>query len=191
VINFVTGNQKKFEEASAILQKELPDITFNRVEFDLPEIQGEPEEIVRFKLQHALELQKSDSPLVIEDTSLCFNSLKGLPGPYIKHFLTKLGTSGLFKLVENFEDHSAYSQCIFGLAKTRSEQPKLFVGRTDGKIVAPRGDNKFGWDPVFQPDGFSETFAEMDSKVKNSISHRYRSLKQLSEFLKSNPEYLD
>jgi len=46
------------------------------------------------------------------------------------------------------------------------------VGRTDGRIVAARGDNQFGWDPVFEPAGFDETYAELDKTIKNTISHR-------------------
>jgi inosine triphosphate pyrophosphatase len=46
------------------------------------------------------------------------------------------------------------------------------VGRTEGRIVASRGHTTFGWDPVFQPEGFQETYAEMDKSVKNTISHR-------------------
>jgi hypothetical protein len=49
----------------------------------------------------------------------------------------------------------------------------VFVGRTDGRIVPARGDNQFGWDPVFEPEGFGETYAEMDKGVKNTISHRW------------------
>ena len=52
------------------------------------------------------------------------------------------------------------------------DEPHLFSGRTHGKIVPARGDPGFGWDPIFQPDGFDETFAEMDKTVKNTISHR-------------------
>ena len=48
----------------------------------------------------------------------------------------------------------------------------MFVGRTHGRIVPARGDNQFGWDPVFEPEGFGETYAEMAAKVKNTISHR-------------------
>jgi inosine/xanthosine triphosphate pyrophosphatase family protein len=48
----------------------------------------------------------------------------------------------------------------------------VFVGRTDGRIVPARGDNAFGWDPIFEPQGFSETYAEMDAAIKNTISHR-------------------
>jgi inosine triphosphate pyrophosphatase len=52
-------------------------------------------------------------------------------------------------------------------------EPVLFVGRTAGKIVPARGNNDFGWDPVFEVEGFGLTFAEMEKDIKNSISHRY------------------
>jgi hypothetical protein len=51
-------------------------------------------------------------------------------------------------------------------------EPAVFVGRTEGRIVPARGPPDFGWDPVFQPDGFEATYAEMDKDVKNTISHR-------------------
>ena len=52
-------------------------------------------------------------------------------------------------------------------------EPVVFVGRTEGRIVPARGPTDFGWDPVFQADGFGQTYAEMEKEVKNSISHRY------------------
>lgn len=52
-------------------------------------------------------------------------------------------------------------------------EPITFVGRTEGKIVPARGPADFGWDPIFQPDGFDTTYAEMDKDVKNTISHRW------------------
>ena len=93
-------------------------------------------------------------------------------------------------MVENWDDQSAYAQCIFGIGKSNAE-PQIFVGRTPGLIVRPRGDNKFGWDPVFQPEGFDKTYAELDSAVKNTISHRYRSLKAMCEWIRNNPDYLN
>ena len=59
----------------------------------------------------------------------------------------------------------------------------MFTGRTPGRIVPARGPTDFGWDPVFQPDGFEETYAEMPKAVKNKISHRYRSLTELRTYL--------
>jgi inosine triphosphate pyrophosphatase len=52
-------------------------------------------------------------------------------------------------------------------------EPEVFVGRTEGRIVPARGPASFGWDPIFEPAGYSETYAELDKGVKNTISHRY------------------
>jgi inosine triphosphate pyrophosphatase len=186
-IKFVSGNANKFKEVKDIIEEGLPGYTVIQIKIDLPELQGDPLEITKEKLKHAL--LKEEGPLMIEDTSLCFNALKGLPGPYIKDFLEKLGTTGLNTLLQGFEDKSAYAQCIFGLGNKEGDL-NTFVGRTPGKIVEPRGDNNFGWDPIFNPDGFEETYSQMDKEIKNKISHRYNSLKLLMEFLKENPNYI-
>ncbi len=59
-----------------------------------------------------------------------------------------------------------------------------------GKIVAARGPTDFGWDPIFLPDGFDTTYAEMDKAVKNTISHRSRALAKLRAYLEANPNAL-
>ena len=64
------------------------------------------------------------------------------------------------------------SDCTSSCAAGPGAEPQVFVGRTEGKIVPSRGHTTFGWDPVFQPQGFQETYAEMDKSVKNTISHR-------------------
>ncbi|KAI0232389.1 Inosine triphosphate pyrophosphatase [Lamellibrachia satsuma] len=178
-IVFVTGNAKKLEEVVQILGKTFPyQLTSKKI--DLPEYQGEPDDICISKCKEAAKLIKG--PVIIEDTCLCFNALHGLPGPYIKWFLDKLKPEGLHRLLEGFEDKSAYARCTFAYS---SGNPKdeilLFEGRTEGKIVKPRGCNDFGWDPCFQPDSFEETFAEMSKETKNSISHRYRALEKLRQ----------
>jgi inosine triphosphate pyrophosphatase len=112
---------------------------------------------------------------VTEDTALCFDALGGLPGPYIKDFLTKLGhdgthslstfpsptdpslPAGLNTLLQGFPTNRAYALCTFAYspAPTASNphpEPILFEGKTQGQIVPARGDKVFGWDPVFQPD---------------------------------------
>ena len=74
---------------------------------------------------------------------------------------------------------------MFGFSEGAGQEVKVFEGKTDGTIVTPRGKRDFGWDPVFQPDGFDQTYAELDSKVKNSISHRGRALEKLKEYFSS------
>ena len=109
-----------------------------------------------------LAARQIDGPTLVEDTSLCYNALQGLPGPYVKWFLDKLGHEGLNKMLAGYDDKSAYAQCVFAYVDGPNGEPKVFVGTTDGKIVPARGPTDFGWDPVFQPDGFEETYAEMD-----------------------------
>ncbi|XP_078004379.1 inosine triphosphate pyrophosphatase isoform X3 [Phascolarctos cinereus] len=122
-------------------------------------------------------------PVLVEDTCLCFNALGGLPGPYIKWFLEKLKPEGLYQLLSGFEDKSAYALCTFALSTGRPEDPvQLFKGQTFGQIVEPRGCRDFGWDPCFQPDGYEQTYAELPKAVKNTISHRFRALRELQNY---------
>lgn len=151
------------------------------LKLDLPELQGEPEEISREKCRIAA--QQVGGAVMVEDTSLCFNALKGLPGPYIKWFLGKLGHEGLNRLLVGFDDRTAYAQCIFAYTPGPEVEPLVFVGRTPGRIVPARGPPDFGWDPIFEPDGFERTYAELDKDIKNTISHRYRALDQLRTHL--------
>jgi len=89
-----------------------------------------------------------------------------------------------------FEDKTAYAQCIYAFSEGPDSKPELFVGRCDGEIVPPRGENMFGWDPVFQPKGHVQTFAEMSLEEKNKISHRAKATELLKEYLRKNIERL-
>lgn len=199
-ISFVTGNAKKLEEVRAILGARFPR-EIVAVKLDLPELQGEIDDICKLKCLEAARQVKG--PVMVEDTCLCFNALKGLPGtendslityfldfngqfklpagPYIKWFLDKLGAEGLHKLLDGWEDKSAQAVCTFAYTDRPDGEVILFQGRTEGDIVAPRGPRDFGWDPVFQPTGYDQTYAELPKPKKNEISHRYRALAKLAE----------
>jgi inosine triphosphate pyrophosphatase len=79
-------------------------------------------------------------------------------------------------------------QCIFAYAEGPGVEPVVFVGRTEGKIVPARGPLDFGWDPIFEPDGYDKTYAELDKEIKNTISHRGRSLGKVKAYFKEHPE---
>ena len=172
-ITFVTGNPKKLEEFQAIMKG----LDIVNKKLDLPELQGEAADIALQKVKDAAKI--IDGPAIVEDVSLCFNALNGLPGPYIKDFLGSLKCEGLYKILTAFEDKSAYAQCIFAYCAGPGEEAQIFVGKCEGTIVEPRGDNAFGWDPIFQPTGYEQTFAEIDAEEKNKISHRANALKVL------------
>ena len=176
-ITFISGNAQKVLEIEEILDNSIKLIAYK---LDLPELQGEPEYIATEKCR--LASKEIDGPVMIEDTSLCFNALGGLPGPYIKWFLDKIGLDGLNKLLLGYTDKSAYSQTIFAYTKGKEQPMHLFIGKLDGQIVNPRGNLGFGWDPIFQPDSYTETFGEMEQNKKNAISHRYLALQKVKEY---------
>ncbi|KAJ1468302.1 inosine triphosphate pyrophosphatase-like protein, partial [Baffinella frigidus] len=95
-------------------------------------------------------------------------------GVYIKWFLDGIGHQGLNNMLVAYPDKSAYALTVFAYSSGKGAEPVVFVGRTEGKIVPARGPLDFGWDPIFQPDGFDQTYAEMDKDAKNAISHRFR-----------------
>ncbi|KAF7636383.1 Inosine triphosphate pyrophosphatase [Meloidogyne graminicola] len=107
-IQFAAGNQNKLKELKAILGNNF---NVEHVALDLPEFQGEPDEIVTKKCE--LASKQIEGPVIVEDTCLCFNAFGGLPGPYIKWFLEKLKPDGLIKLLDGFEDKSGYALCTF------------------------------------------------------------------------------
>lgn len=185
-ITFVTGNANKLREVSQILKGNPDaDAALNIVskKIDLPELQGEPHEIATEKCK--LAIKHVNGPTLVEDTSLCFNALHGLPGPYIKHFLDKLGHTGLNRMLSGFEDHSAYAVCTFAYCGGAGEEVFVFEGKTEGRIVEARQKDEaaFGWDPIFEPKGFDQTYAEMDRETKNRISHRRKGLEKVREHL--------
>ncbi|KAL1969079.1 hypothetical protein VTN77DRAFT_913 [Rasamsonia byssochlamydoides] len=175
-LNFITGNKNKLAEVQAILGDTVE--VQNRA-IDVPEIQGTSEEIAKEKCRRAAEV--IGGPVLTEDTALEFHALKGLPGPYIKWFLEALGHDGLNKLLDPYEDKSAEAVCTFAFSSGPGAEPILFQGRTVGKIVAARGPTDFGWDPIFEYEG--RTYAEMDKQEKNQISHRYKALSKLKQWL--------
>ncbi|KLJ10443.1 Ham1 family protein [Blastomyces silverae] len=175
-INFITGNKNKLAEVQVILGDVIE--VQNRA-IDVPEIQGSIEEIAKEKCRKAAEAVQG--PVLTEDTALEFNALKGLPGPYIKWFLEALGHDGLNKLLDPYEDKSIVAVCTFAFSSGPGAEPILFQGKTEGRIVPARGPANFGWDPIFEYEG--KTFAEMDKDEKNLISHRYKALAKLKQWL--------
>lgn len=93
-------------------------------------------------------------------------------------------------MLAGFDDKSAYALCTFAYCSgVAGEKPVVFSGRTPGVIVPPRSAGNgpaFGWDPIFEPDGFSQTYAEMSKQTKNSISHRYKALALVKAHLEAS-----
>ncbi|TNJ27561.1 HAM1 protein [Giardia muris] len=180
-ICFVTSSGRKLEEFRSCVGDE----TIIHRAIDLPEYQGTPEFVAREKALTASRIY--NGPVLVDDTSLCFNAYGGLPGVYVKHFLQAVGAVGLYHMLDAYEDKTGYAQAVIAFCDVNSEkyrEPVLFIGRCEGRIVEPRGSMDLCWDSIFEPfEGGGKTFGEMALAEKNRISHRGRALAKTSAFL--------
>jgi non-canonical purine NTP pyrophosphatase (RdgB/HAM1 family) len=176
MLYFITGSQGKFREAKSI----IPEL--EQLDIDLIEIQSiDAKEVIEAKLREA-RVHK-DGNIIVEDTSLYLNNLNGLPGPLIKWFMKTIGNEGLAEIAQKVgSDNTAIAKTIIGYLD--GTKISFFEGNISGKIVSPRGENGFGWDAIFEPEGSKKTFAEMSDEEKNSISMRKIAFKRLEDFIK-------
>ncbi|KAJ1897350.1 acetyl-coenzyme A synthetase 2 [Kickxella alabastrina] len=177
-LTFVTGNKNKLREMQKLLSG-IVDLDNRSV--DLEEIQGTTQEVAIAKCRQAAAI--INGPVITEDVGLGFNAMKGLPGPYIKWFLKELKPEGLYKMLAGFEDKSGFAVCTIAYCEGPGHEPVLLEGINHGTIVEPRGPDSFGWDPVFMPNGFDKTYAELPSEIKNTCSHRFLAVEKLKVFL--------
>jgi non-canonical purine NTP pyrophosphatase (RdgB/HAM1 family) len=172
---FVTGSKQKFQEARHI----MPCLV--QLDIDLLEIQEiDAHKIIAAKLYEART--HHDGALVVEDTSLHFVCLNGLPGPLIKWFMKSIGTDGLYEIVQKYNNDRAYVRTTIG-CMMHDGKMQFCESELWGRIVSPRGNNGFGWDAIFMPDKCDKTLAEMDVKEKNEISARGTVFEELKKYV--------
>ena len=171
---FITGNKNKLAEVQSILGN------VEALDIDLLEVQSlDAHEIIKAKLEEAKKHQAGE--FIVEDTSLYFEGLNGLPGPLIKWFMKTIGNDGLYKISEAFDNLNAEAKTIIGYSNAQGKI-SFHEGTIKGSIVAPRGEG-FGWDPIFQPEGHSKTFGEFSPEEKNTFSMRRIAVEKLRSYL--------
>ena len=110
--------------------------------------------------------------MLVEDVSLSFDALNGLPGPYIKWFIEAAGAEACCRMLDGFTNRKAEAICTFGYYN--GSDFVYFQSRAKGEIAKnPRGDNGFGWDKIFINDGYDITRAEMDQATNE---HTYATI---------------
>ncbi len=156
-------------------------IKLEHSDLDLEEIQSiDVEEVAKHKAKQAYKIL--GEPAVVEDTGLYFEELNGLPGALIKFFVKKLSLEHICSLLK--ENRKA--KAITAIAYYDGEEIKTFVGETEGEIaMESRGENGFGWDPIFIPKGYDKTFAELSDEEKTSKFMRKEAIVKLRNFLKA------
>ncbi len=181
-INFVTSNLLKLKQVRTILGKSK---TFKLVHhaLELPELQASLDEIAINKCITAAAI--IEDSVLVEDTALTFNSLNGLPGPYIKTFIHQIGLEGLVHILSDFEDKTAIATSTFAYTEGPNQPVKLFTGTMHGTIskLSNFTPNQTNWQSIFEPEGYNIAYAMMEEDQKNKISHRYKALMLLIEYL--------
>ena len=185
---FATNNKHKLEEVRAILGNTIEVLSLNDINChdDIPETADTLEGNALIKARYIYE--KFGVDCFADDTGLEVEALNGAPGVYSARYAGEECNpeANMHKLLHNLtgkNNRNAQFRTVIALIIKGEE--KLFNGIVKGTISNGKmGDAGFGYDPIFIPEGFTESFAQMTSDMKNSISHRYRASEELSNYLK-------
>lgn len=180
-IAICTSNEGKRAECERILGVALVSTPAK-----IDEIQGiDAEAVCRDKAARAFEL--IGRPLIVDDTGLGLDALGGFPGALITWATGAGGNEILHRMLPDGARADAEVVTAIGFADAGGVH--VFVGRSRGTVLEhPRGDQGFGFDEIFVPDGGSRSLAEMDAAEKDSISPRSQALAALAAFLRSRPD---
>lgn len=187
---FATHNQNKLSEVKALMPQNiellgLRDINFHEdIEETALTIEGNA------SLKSTAIYKSVGINCFSDDSGLLVDALNGEPGVHSARYAgeQKNDEDNIRKILTELngkENRKAHFKTVMSLIVEGKEH--LFEGKINGTIITEkRGNNGFGYDPIFVPDGFTKTFAEMTKEEKSSISHRGIALKKLIEFLKTN-----
>ncbi|MDD3607944.1 MAG: non-canonical purine NTP pyrophosphatase [Candidatus Moranbacteria bacterium] len=175
-ITFITGNQGKADYLAKYLGHPVA-----HKKIDLDEIQSmNLKEIVEHKVRQAFDIIKC--PVIVEDVSLEFEALNGLPGPFIRFFVDNVPFETICSMIDD-KSRKALAKCVFGYYD--GETLKLFEGKLGGKIAkTPSGENGYGWDKIFIPEGYEITRASLNEEDDRKTYLMIKPFEELKIFLR-------
>jgi len=184
---FATNNQHKLEEVRDILGKDFQLLSLKDIncEEDIPETAETLEGNALLKAQYIL--QKYGYNCFADDTGLEVYALDNAPGVYSARYAgeskdSRANMRKVLKELEEKDDYSARFRTVIALIIDKKEY--LFEGAVEGMLIREeKGVAGFGYDPIFIPKGYTKTFAELGSEIKNTISHRAEAVNRLKQFL--------
>ena len=185
---FATNNAHKLEEVRQILGDRFKVLSLNDINChdDIPETGDTFQDNALQKARYVKEHYGYDC--FADDTGLEVKALDGAPGVHSARYAgnhdSEANMTKLLHELEKISDRSAQFRTVVALLLNGQEV--LFEGIVTGKIATERhyGDGGFGYDPLFIPDGYSETFSQMTPESKNMVSHRGRAVRKLADYLK-------
>ena len=199
-IILATNNEHKLSEIRSIFDKDIEVLSMKDVGIDT-DIEENGETIFensRIKAVYVTtELKKKNFPfpytVISDDTGLMVEALNGEPGVYSARYAGGEGHDSeanmqlLLKKLNGCENRKAHFSTIITLIEEKASflsHMMFFEGRVDGTILKEKhGTEGFGYDPIFQPDGYDRSFAELGIDIKNKISHRAIAIGKVAEYL--------
>jgi len=187
---FATNNAHKLTEVRAILEPEIKIISLNELNFhdDIPETADNLEGNAFLKAKFIFD--KFGLNCFADDTGLEVEELGGEPGVYSARYAGEDHNSynNMNKVLALLGDKRNRKACFRTvIALIVDNTTVFFEGKIEGEItLTPRGDSGFGYDPIFVPDGYQLSFAQLSPEIKNQISHRALAINKLTDFLKDN-----
>jgi XTP/dITP diphosphohydrolase len=182
-----TRNPHKVREIAAILHPTGLRIVAADAFPDLPEVVEDGATFEANASKKAAMLARAAGLWTLaDDSGLEVDALGGAPGVYSARYAGEpvdyeANNRKVLRQMAGVRDRAARFRCVIALSDPAGNV-RTVEGRCEGRIIrAPRGRQGFGYDPIFVPDGFAETFAEMDGETKNRISHRAAALRLASE----------
>lgn len=187
---FATNNAHKLEEVSAILGDKIELLSLKDIncDADIPETADTLEGNALLKAEYVYKNYGLDC--FADDTGLEVEALNGAPGVYSARYAEGEGhnaEANMQKLLHNMEGKdNRKAQFRTAVSLILNGKEYLFEGVIKGQIIKEKhGTSGFGYDPIFMPDGYDKTFAELGNEIKNQISHRAIAVNKLCEFLKN------
>ena len=193
-IVFATNNQHKLSEIRQILGNSIEVLSLKDIgcDVDIPETGSTLEENALQKAQYVFDHYHLD--VFADDTGLEVEALNGAPGVYSARYAgdghdSEANMAKLLKELEHEDNRKARFRTVIALIQKVGgldcvQRIKLFEGIVNGQIIRERrGGEGFGYDPIFLPDGYDQTFAELGMEVKNEISHRARATAKFADFV--------
>ena len=166
----VTQNRHKLVELKHLFLSR--GVRFDTTSIEKLEIRSESVEAIAIAAaRHAFITLKR--PVIVDDTGLYISALGGFPGAYAAFVLRSIGNDGILRLLNDLPDRTAVFRTAVGYCD--EDHLESFAGEVKGSIAeAPVGEGGFGYDPIFIPDGFERTYAQLTLDEKVGISHRTR-----------------
>lgn len=191
-IVFATNNSHKLEEIRQILGESIEVLSLADINCheDIPETAPTIEGNAMMKARYVYD--KYGTPCFADDTGLEVEALDGAPGVYSARYAGGEGHDSeanmrkLLHELEGKENRRAQFRTVIALIEQKDGKPvaHTFEGKIEGHISnEKRGTSGFGYDPIFMPEGYEQSFAELGNEIKNKISHRARAVARLAEYL--------